>query len=338
MQTKKGDEMKEIKIIQIGLGEIGKRIVKYIFEREGLKIVSAVDPAPDKSGKSLKKLCGADLDIDVLSDIDEAIKKTKPEVAVLTTFSYLEKIIPQIEKIASYGIDIVSTCEELVFPWKTKPQLAKKIDDIAKKTDITIISTGVNPGFLMDSLPLFLTGICQNVKSLKISRIQDASKRRIAFQHKIGAGLTVDEFEEKKKKGNFGHVGLIESIYMIAEKIGWEIEKTEEIIEPVIAEKEIILSNLKIKKGMVSGLKQTGKGYLNGREIITLIFKASIGEKEPEDRIEIKGEPDIIFKIPEGVNGDIATCAIVVNVIKSIKNLSSGLKSMCDIPLISYKI
>jgi hypothetical protein len=123
----------EIKIIQIGLGDIGKRIVKYILERKGLKIVSAVDPAPDKCGKSLKKLCGVDLNIDVLDDIDKAIEQTKPDVAVLTTFSYIEKIIPQIEKISSYGVDIVSTCEELVFPWKTKPQLAKKLMRLLKK-------------------------------------------------------------------------------------------------------------------------------------------------------------------------------------------------------------
>jgi len=338
MQVEKNNKMEEIKIIQIGLGEIGKRIVKYVFEREGLKIVSAVDPAHEKCGKSLKELCGVNSDIKVLNEIEEAIEKTNPDVAVLTTSSYIEKIMPQIEKIAVYGIDIVSTCEELVFPWKTNPQLAKRIDEIAKRNNITIISTGVNPGFLMDSLPLFLTSICQKIKFIKISRIQDASKRRVAFQQKIGAGLTVDEFERKKKEGNFGHVGLIESIYMIAEKIGWNLEKTEEIIEPVIAEKEIKSGNLKIKKRMVSGLKQIGKGYLNGREIITLIFKASIGENEPEDKIEIKGEPDIIIKIPEGVNGDIATCAIVVNVIKSIKNFPPGLKSMIDISLISYKL
>ncbi|MCM8818615.1 MAG: dihydrodipicolinate reductase [Candidatus Omnitrophica bacterium] len=326
--------MQKIRIIQIGLGEIGKKIVKYISERDNIETVSAVDLAVDKVGKKLRELCRVDSDIEVVSDIEKAIKKSKPDIAVLTTFSFLEKIFPQIELIAKYKVDIISTCEELVFPWKTNPDLAKKIDEIAKENDITILSTGVNPGFLMDSLPIFLTSVCQNVKYIKVSRIQDAGKRRIAFQKKIGVGLTVEEFEMKKKTGEFGHVGLVESLYMIAEKIGWDMEKIEDVINPVIAEDEI--KDLKIKKGMVSGLEEIAKGFINGKEVITLVFKAAVGEKKPEDRIEIKGIPDITFDIPGGINGDIATCAIVVNSIKLIKNLPSGLKTMIDIPLISF--
>jgi len=337
MHKKQRRAMDNKKIIQVGLGEIGKRIVKYIEQREGLEIVAAVDPASDKSGKSLKELCDVNSEVKVSDNLDAAIKNAKPEIAILSTFSYLEKIVPQIEQIASYGLHIVSTSEELVFSWKTKPKIAEKIDNIAKKNNITIISTGVNPGFLMDSLPAFLTSVCQKVENIKIFRIQDASKRRLAFQLKIGAGLTVEEFLKKKENGNFGHVGLIESMHMLAEKVGWNLEKTEESIQPVVAEEEILTDNLTIKKGMVSGLEQIGKGYSNSKEVLTLVFRASIREKTPQDIIEIKGNPDIIFKIPEGINGDIATCAIVVNVVKSIDKLSTGLKSMIDIPLTSYK-
>ncbi|OIN98365.1 hypothetical protein AUJ66_01095 [Candidatus Desantisbacteria bacterium CG1_02_38_46] len=329
---------RQIKIIQIGLGPIGQKITKYIVERKGIEIVAVVDPAVDKAGKNLSELCSLDKDlgIKVLPDIGLAMQDNKPDVALLTTFSSLEKIIPQVEEIAKYGVNIVSTCEELSFPWDTQPELAKKLDEIAKANNISLLGTGVNPGFLMDFLPIVLSGVCQQVKQMRVSRIQDAITRRIPFQKKIGVGLTLEEFEEKRRTGTLRHVGLTESMHMIARKIGWRLEKTEDILTPVVAESEVSIGDMRIKPGMALGVQQTGKGYFNGEEVITLIFRASAGEKNPADTIEIKGIPDITCRIPGGINGDIATCAITINAISSITGLSGGLKTMADIPVVSF--
>ena len=320
--------MKRIKIIPVGLGPVGQKIVKYVVERNGLEIVAAVDPAADKAGKKLSELCGLNEDsgIKISDDMKSAVKENnKPDVALLATVSSLQRIIPQIEEIAKYGINVVSTCEELVFPWATQPELARRLDEIAQKYGISVLATGVNPGFLMDFLPIALTGVCQEVKSIKVSRIQDASFRRVPFQKKIGAGLSLMEFEEKKKTGTLRHVGLTQSMQMIARRMGWKLDKTEDILTPIMAE----------SARMVTGVQQIGKGYVNGEEKITLFFRAAIGEKNPRDTIEIKGIPEITSSIAGGINGDVATCAIIVNAIKSIIDTSPGLKTMTDISLIS---
>ena len=320
--------MKRIKIIPVGLGPVGQKIVKYVVERNGLEIVAAVDPAADKAGKKLSELCGLNEDsgIKISDDMKSAVKENnKPDVALLATVSSLQRIIPQIEEIAKYGINVVSTCEELVFPWATQPELARRLDEIAQKYGISVLATGVNPGFLMDFLPIALTGVCQEVKSIKVSRIQDASIRRVPFQKKIGAGLSLDEFEEKKKTGTLRHVGLTQSMQMIARRMGWKLDKTEDILTPIMAE----------SARMVTGVQQIGKGYVQGEEKITLLFRAAIGEKNPRDTIEIKGIPEITSTIAGGINGDVATCAIIVNAIKSIIDTSPGLKTMTDISLIS---
>ncbi|MBA7546677.1 2,4-diaminopentanoate dehydrogenase [subsurface metagenome] len=267
--------------------------------------------------------------IKVSVDIKSAIKENnKPEVALLATVSSLQKIVPQIEEIAKYGINIISTCEELAFPWDTQPEVARRLDEIAQKYGISILATGVNPGFLMDSLPIAMTGVCQEVRSIKVSRIQDASIRRIPFQKKIAAGLTLNEFEEKKKTGTLRHIGLTESIQMIASKMGWKLDKREEILTPIMAE----------SAGMVAGVQQIGKGYVNGEEKITLLFRAAIGEKNPRDTIEIKGSPEITSTIAGGINGDVATCAIILNAVKSVMAASPGLKTMIDIPPVSFSL
>jgi 4-hydroxy-tetrahydrodipicolinate reductase len=154
-----------------------------------------------------------------------------------------------------------------------------------------------------------MTAVCRKVESIKVSRIQDASVRRIPFQQKIGAGLTLDEFETKKQTGTLRHVGLAESVQMIAGRMGWKLDRTEDILTPVVAEQEITTGYVPIKAGMAAGVRQIGKGIVGDREVITLEFVAAVGQANPADTVEITGDPPIKSVIPGGVNGDVATCA-----------------------------
>ena len=193
-------------------------------------------------------------------------------------------------------------------------------------------SIGILPNFL----PSILTGVCQNVKSVKVSRVQDASIRRIPFQQKIGAGLIMEEFEAKKKSGTLSHVGLPESVDFIANRLGWKLDRNVETLEPVIAEKDIDSGYKPITKGMSCGVYQVGRGFAGEREVITLTFRAAVGEPESYDQVEIDGEPPIRSRITNGVNGDIATCAITLNTVGSVLRASPGLKTMGDIPPIAH--
>ncbi len=326
-----------IKVLQIGLGPLGQKIGRYISERKGVTTIAAVDKNPQLIGQDFGSLCGLTASgFPVQESVASAIAAQKPDVAVLSTVSDMERITGQLEEIIKHGIPIVSTCEELSYPWECAPELANRIDEVAKANNVAVVATGVNPGFLMDSLPSFLTAVCQDVESVNINRYQDAQYRRIPFQQKIGAGLSLEDFEAKKKSGTLRHVGLTESMQLIANRMGWKLDKTEDIIEPVIAQEEIKTKDLTVAKGDALGVMQTGRAYVGDELKISLQFKAAIGVPESYDEIQIKGNPNINSKINGGVNGDVATCAITINAIPQILRSTPGLKTMADIPLVAF--
>lgn len=326
-----------INTVHIGLGPLGQKVLRYAVERGCFDIVGAVDLDPEKVGKDLGQLCGIDpLGITIRDNLEEAIAGRSADVALLTTVSSLIAIESQVAELAQAKLHIVSTCEELFFPYKTHPDVAERIDEICRQNGVACVGTGVNPGYLMDFLPTVLTGLCQKVEKVDVWRIQDASVRRIPFQQKIGAGLTLEEFEAKRKAGTLRHVGLPESVDFIAERLGWKLDRNTESLEPVISEEPINTGYKPISKGMVRGVQQIGKGFVGDREVITLNFRAAVGEPESYDQVHIDGEPPIRSRIAGGVNGDIATCAITLNAVRSILQTSPGLKTIAQIPPIAY--
>lgn len=329
--------MQIIKILQIGMGPLGIKIAKMIDERNGVKTVAAIDINPDLKGKDLGLLCGEEASGVVISnDLAKEAVRTQADIAVLTTVSDMQRIASQIETILDLGLPIVSTCEELSYPWETTPELANKIDALAKTHGVAVLGTGVNPGFLMDAFPIFLTAVCQHVEHVRINRYQDAQFRRIPFQKKIGAGLTLEQFEEKKKEGTLRHVGLTESIQMIARRMGWQLTKTEDIIAPIVAENIIETKAMTIAAGKATGVEQIGRGYVGDEVKIELHFRAAVGEPESFDEIKISGMPDLHSRIQGGVNGDIATGAIVINAIPRVLEASPGLKTMMEIYPVAF--
>ncbi len=329
--------MKNINVLQIGLGPLGIKTAAFINERNHIQTVAAVDKNPELIGQDLGKLATNQASgILISGSVAEAVQGKEIDLAVLTTVSDMERITPQIEEVLDFGIPIVSTCEELAYPWDTAPELARRIDEKARAKNVGVVGTGVNPGFLMDSLPTFMTAPCQKVESIEINRFQNAQYRRIPFQKKIGAGLSLQEFEERKNAGTLRHVGLTESMQMIAGNLGWTLDHTEDIINPVFAEETIETPHMTIQKGQITGVCQIGRAYAEDQLKISLIFQATVGEEESYDEIIIKGNPNIKSKIAGGVNGDVATCAIVVNCCKGILRAQSGLRTMTDIPLVSY--
>jgi 4-hydroxy-tetrahydrodipicolinate reductase len=325
-----------IRVIQYGLGPIGNRVTRYLCERPTFRIVGAIDIDPGKVGRDVGELAGLPpLGTTVCADADTVLREGA-DVVVLTTTSSLEKAKEQILRVVSHGLPVVSTCEELSYPWHTQPAIAEQIDRAARERGVAVLGTGVNPGFLMDLLPIVLTAICQDVRSILVERFQDAQYRRLPFQRKIGAGLTVQEFQEKVRGGTLRHVGLTESMHMIASRMGWNLDRTEDIIEPVVATERVVAGEIVIEPGYCLGVNQTGHAYRNGREVITLRFRATIGEPEPRDRIRIEGTPTIDSVIPGGVNGDIATCAITVNALPVVMRARPGLRTMADIEPVTF--
>lgn len=326
-----------INTVHVGIGPLGQKVLRYAVERGCFNIVGAVDPDPDKAGKDLGQLCGVEpLGVTISDNLANAIDGQSVDVALVTTVSSLVALESQVAEIADAKINIVSTCEELFFPWKTNPQVAGRIDEICRRNGVACVGTGVNPGYLMDLLPTILSGLCQNVRKVEVWRVQDASVRRIPFQQKIGAGLTLEQFEAMRDAGTLRHVGLPESVDFIAERLGFKLDKSTESLEPVIAESQIDTGYQPIFDGMACGVHQVGRGFVGDREVITLHFRAAVGELESYDQVHIDGEPEIKSRIAGGVNGDIATCAITLNAVRSILQAGPGLKTMAQIPPISF--
>lgn len=328
-----------IPIIQIGIGALGQQVLQYLTDREGITVAGVVDLNPELIGKDISEIVKTKKSgVMVYKSIDEAIEKAelKPNVAVITTVSSIKKVVSQIEDAANAGLNIVTTCEELIYPWNQHPAEAKTIDDICKKNRVACLGTGVNPGFLMDYLPAVFTSIAQRVDSVTVERVQDASVRRVPFQQKIGAGLTHEEFEAKKRDGSLRHVGLPESVDLIAAAMGWKLDENRETLNPVIAKTKITNGYKPVEQGTPAGVQQVGSGIINGEEVIKLLFRAAVGEEKSYDKIIIKGLPNVTTEIDGGINGDVATCAITVNAVRSVVNTTPGLKTMLDVPVPAY--
>jgi 4-hydroxy-tetrahydrodipicolinate reductase len=329
--------MSKVKVMLYGVGEVGSRIAKHLFEKEGIEIVGAIDMAKDKIGKDLGEVLGLSkrLGVQISDNPDKMLSKVKPDIVVHATGSFLKQVYPQMEICIKHGVSVVSTCEELSYAYTSDSQIAKKLDTLARKHKVTVLGTGINPGFLMDTLAITLTGLCQKVEKIKVLRLMNASTRRVPFQKKIGAGLTVDEFKEKMKRGDItGHVGLAQSISMIAGALAWELDKIIiDEVQPAIATRLVSSEAIKIEKGKVAGLKQISRGIKSGKEVVTLEFQAYIGAEEEYDAIDIDGVPPIHEKILPCVHGDYGTVAIIVNSIPKVLNALPGLVTMKDLPI-----
>ncbi|NBC26371.1 MAG: dihydrodipicolinate reductase [Bacteroidetes bacterium] len=328
-----------VHVLQIGIGALGTQVLEYADAREGIRIAGVADLNPDLHGKTVQEILGRPGSSAVVSgSVQEAVEaaETEPQVAVITTVSSISGLKSQVEEAAAAGLHIVTTCEEMIYPWNQHPEAARAIDTICRDHGIACVGTGINPGFLMDYLPAVFTSVCQDVTSVTVERVQDASPRRIPFQKKIGAGLTHQAFEEEKKSGQLRHVGLPESVDLIAAAMNWTLDENRETLEPVLAKKKIGSGYRPIEKGQPAGVEQVGSGIVDGEEVIRLRFRASVGEERSYDRITINGVPDITTEVEGGVNGDTATCAITVNAVKSIDRCSPGLHTMLDIPVPAY--
>ncbi|MGC9010308.1 MAG: hypothetical protein ACP5I7_06835 [Sulfolobales archaeon] len=331
----------KIRVVIYGLGPIGSLIAKSMLKRGYYEIVGGVEIDPGKIGRDVGEVIGLGRGIGapVVSDRDaeDLLKRTRPDVVIQATGTYLDKIYAQIVKAVVAGSNVVSTSETLVYPWYRYPELSLMLDALAKKHGVRIIGTGVNPGFIFDTLPALLTSVHSEIKRISVVRSIDASKRRYSFQKKYGLSLTKEEFLEGMRRGEYtAHVGYAESILLLADFLGVKIDKVEEGQEPILADKYMETQYFKIEPGRVAGIHGWGRGYVGGEVFISLDLYSSVG-REDYDEIYIEGDPSIKWR-SSGVPGDIATASMVINVIPKILTAPPGLLTMKDILTPSIKL
>ncbi len=326
---------KRIRAIQYGVGPIGGAIARLMREKSSIEIIGAIDSDPAKAGRDLGEVAGAadaPWGVEVSEDA-EALLQESADVVIHSTSSSLPAVAEQLLACLAAECCIVSTCEELAYPFRKHPELAARLDAEAKTWGVALVGTGVNPGFVMDKLAVTLSAVSQRVQSVRVTRIVDAGQRRLPLQKKVGAGLTVEQFRSLAEAGVIKHHGLPESAALVSDALGLEVDEITETIEPVVAGETIRTEFLEIAAGQAAGVHQIARGLAAGAEKIRMELQMYAGAKEPRDSIEICGTPNISLVIPGGTHGDIATAAVVVNTIPAILDAPAGLRTVRDLPM-----
>jgi 2,4-diaminopentanoate dehydrogenase len=325
----------KIKIAQFGLGPIGLETLKLAATKPWAEIVGGVDIDPAKIGKDLGALTGVKglRGRLVWASLEELLARCRPQVIFHTSVSKFKDAFAQIEPMARRAISVVSSCEELLFPSLRNPVLAAKLDRVCKKSGARVVGTGVNPGFVMDLLPVCLTGVSREVRAVHVQRVVNASTRRAPLQKKIGSGLPPEEFRRLFKAGRAGHAGLKESLALVAHCLGWSPKNIVETGDALVADHNIRTQFLEVKKGQTCGLHQRAEATVNGRVCLTLDLKMYLDAKDPHDAVQIEGEPPLDVVINGGVAGDQATVAALVNSAPRLLKAPAGLLLMTDLPV-----
>ena len=328
-----------MKIAQFGLGPIGIETIKLAATKPWVEIIGGIDIDPAKIGKSLGELTGlpALAGAKVYRSLDTLLAAVgKPDVVFHTSVSKIKAACDQIEPMARQGISVVSSCEELLFPSLRDPATAAQLDAVCKQFGARVLGTGVNPGFVMDVLPVCLTGVCRSVKAVHVQRVVNASTRRGPLQKKIGSGLEPAAFEKLFGEGKAGHAGLKESAALIAHCLGWKISSLTETCQAMVATCDIVTPHVSVKKGQCCGLHQRAEVMVGGEVKITLDLKMYLDAPKPHDSCQIEGEPALSMTISTGVAGDSATVSAVVNAAPRILKAPPGLLLMTDIGVPSF--
>ncbi len=322
------------RVLQVGLGPLGRRIVSDFYARRLGEVVAAVDPANDVAGKELSELAsGAPAGVRVVATVEEVADWSSVDCAIVTTSSDLELVMPTLRTLLDHGVAVLSTCEELAYPWLRHPVFAQELDERAIRNGGRVLGTGVNPGFLMDAFAVCTTTACNAVRSIRVTRLQDASSRRVPFQRKIGAGLDDAAFEARAAEGTLRHVGLGESLHFVGHYLGWTFDRWEEELTPVKAERDLDCALGPIPAGHSSGVRQVARGYVGDESVAELVFQAAIAQPDPHDRVEVDGDPPLDLVWKGGVHGDTATSAIVLNSIRALRTAAPGLHTMATLPM-----
>ena len=326
---------KKIRVVQYGVGPIGAAIVRLMRTKQAIEVVGAIDKDPAKVGQDLGTLVGAEDAPWGITVVSEAAPLLSDGVDVVThsTSSSLRDVAGQLLECVQAGCCLVSTCEELAYPYRRYPDISARLDSEAKEWGVALVGTGVNPGFVMDKLLLTVAAAAQRVDHAKAVRIVDASHRRGPLQKKIGAGMSVEEFRAQVSAGVIKHHGLPESVAMVADGLGFELDDIIEKIEPVIAKERVETEFLAVEPGQAAGVHQIARGISGGKDKIYMELKMYVGAGASSDMIELTGDPHLTVNVPGGTHGDIATAAVVVNAIPTLLDASAGLRTSRDLPL-----
>jgi 4-hydroxy-tetrahydrodipicolinate reductase len=322
-----------IPVVVMGLGEIGRAIARAALARPDLELVAAVDSSPALAGRPLGEVLGVPAPaLKIAADPKAALAAAKGGVLLLATASTLDAVRPDLERAVRAGLSVVSTCEELAYPWLRHEEAADALDRLCEQRNVAVLGTGANPGFVLDRLPAVLGHATGPVRHVRGLRVVDASRRRAALLRKIGAGLSEDAFHEAAERGEVGHVGLAESAALAATGLGLGVDEVDEELAPLVAEEDARGGPAPVRRGQVAGFTQVARVFADEREVVRLELTIAVDADDPRDEVELDADPPLRLVVPGGIPGDAATAAAVVNAAVAVTELR-GLVTVLDLPV-----
>ncbi len=334
--------MENIKVVIWGFGAMGSGMAKMLLQKKGVEIVGVCDRNEKSIGKDMYEVLGVERGdrkpVIINANIEEVLTEGSCDVCLTATDSFTKAAFPRIKYCLEQKVNVVSTAEEMAYPQAQNPELAAELDRIAKENGVTLLGTGINPGLIMDLLVVCLTGCMTDVENIEAKRVNSLSPFGHTVMEEQGVGMKVDEFNRRCEEGTMaGHVGFPESIRMIADAIGWKVDKVEQQMKPIVTTIDRKSPHGFAAAGDVAGVNMTGQGYVDGEVKINMIHPQQI---EPEmegtftgDYITIKGTPEVNMAIKPEVEGGLGTIAMCVNMIPHVINAKAGLKTMLDLPV-----
>lgn len=329
-----------IRVLVLGTGQMGSGIARLVLQKQGLQLVGAYARRAERAGMDLGQAIalGRELGIRVGGDLSSVIAQTRPHVAIQATCSRLIDAIDEINILVKHGIHVISIAEEMAYPAAEAPSQAGALHQLAIECNVSVLGSGINPGFVLDLLVIALSGVCAEVQSITAKRVNDLSPYGPTVLASQGVGLTPAAFEQGLNDGSVvGHIGFVQSIQMIAAALGWEVDRIEQTRQPIVSLIARKTPSLYIEPGQVAGCTHTATAYRHDKAVITLVHPQQVDPQldglETGDSIEIVGTPNVRLAGTPEIPGGQATAALAVNMIPRVLNASPGLYSMADLPV-----
>lgn len=324
-----------------GVGTVGRHVAKLLLEhRPGMPIVSAATLQDSDVGRPLHEVAGAVNDssaIVVVGSLEELLA-ARPDVVVLSTGSFLPDVADDVLACVASGACVVSPCEELGFTARQDPRLAARIDEAAQAAGVSVLGTGISPGFLFDSLLCTVSGVCWDVTAIRGRRVVDVVGFGENIHLRLGIGYTSEQFEQGHRDGTIaGHVGFPETVAMVCRRMGIELdEPVEQRFEPMIATTPAPTRYGAVNPGCTEGFVHRAIGRVGGEELIKFELVLHLRPEEAglraTDTLEIDGVHPVRLTLDPGMSPLLATAAMLVNSIPALLAFSPGLKSVTDLP------